>query len=288
MAYDTVEEVRRAAHAFLDESARRYAQLATEMRRLGKPETAATFERLKASQFALAGQVRAGQVREGDGGGSSEDDLGILWQASDDGQVLPPDVADSTYSLTPVRALNLALHNNQRAIAFLTDILARHQEDAIRALVGVLSREFLDQRAQLRLQRRRANRQGEALADNPNLKRLAATENGLDAYKRNRDACVAALARQLTAHAHGASASDRGRILQASAQLGLNPTSAPSPTASQQEGAPLTMAISGIEAYFDALMTVATRCQDEAILVAAQDDAAQLIPVLRGLHADTG
>ncbi|MDP6706506.1 MAG: hypothetical protein QF893_09210 [Alphaproteobacteria bacterium] len=277
MAFDTVDEVRRTAHAFLSESARRYAQLAGEMHRLGKPETAVTFERLEQSQLALAQQV-------GDGGSAGDDDPEILWQAGDDGQVLPPDIADSAYSLTPVRALNLALHNNQRAITFLTEILGRHPAGAVHDLADRLSREILDQRVQLRLQRRRASRQREALADNVHLNRLAATVRGIDDYRRHRQACVEALARQLTAHAGAATDDDRRRILDAATRLELKPASGPSPTANRQEGAPLTKAISGIEAYFDALMAVAGHCQDEAVLAAAQEDAARLIPVLRELH----
>lgn len=279
MAFDTVDEVRRTAYAFLAESTRRYAQLADEMHRLGKPETAATFERLQESQVALAGQVSDGDSIDGE-------DTEVLWQAGGDGQVLPPDIADSAYSLTPVRALNLALHNNRRAIAFLTEILGRHQEGAVHDLADHLIREILDQRVQLRLQRRRANRQREALADNAHLNRLAATVRDVDVYRRNRQACIEALARQLAAHASVATADDRRRIQEAVARLELGPPSGPSPTARRQEGAPLTKAISGIEAYFDALMMVAGNCQDEAVLAAAQEDAARLIPVLRDLHAD--
>ena len=134
------------AEAQEQRAAARYDRLAERMDRFGSPETAALFRRLAAMERehveALAGwggsAAQQGKIPDGMGEGTAID--------SDE---VPA-------SLTPCRALAIAVRNEERAFSLLTYVAAHAGTSEIRARAEALALEELQHVALLRAQRRRA------------------------------------------------------------------------------------------------------------------------------------
>ena len=142
----SVEELMAMAEAQEQRAAARYDRLAERMDRFGSPETADLFRRLAAMERehveALAGwggsAAQQGKIPDGMGEGTAID--------SDE---VPA-------SLTPYRALAIAVRNEERAFSLLTYVAAHAGTSEIRARAEALALEELQHVALLRAQRRRA------------------------------------------------------------------------------------------------------------------------------------
>ena len=140
------------AHSIETEAVRRYSWLAAEMARRGEDETAETFRTLAAEEG-----------RHIDAVGRWAQELGeALPQTGTFTWRLPPDLAQTweeaavSRLLTPVRALAIAVDNEQRAFAFYSYLAARADDPKLAAEAEALAREELRHAALLRTWRRAA------------------------------------------------------------------------------------------------------------------------------------
>jgi rubrerythrin len=142
----SVEELMALAEAQERRAAARYDQLAGRMDRFGSPETAALFRR-------LADMEREHVEALSDWGDSAlpqgevPDDLG-------EGTATDSDEVPA--SLTPYRALAIAVRNEERAFSLLTYVAAHAESSDIRVRAEALALEELQHVALLRAQRRKA------------------------------------------------------------------------------------------------------------------------------------
>ncbi|MGF1608727.1 MAG: ferritin family protein [Kiloniellales bacterium] len=134
------------------EAVRRYDWLAAEMARRGEDETAETFRALAAEEGRHIDAVE----RWAQGLGEALPPTGTFaWR-------LPPDLARTwdeaaaSALLTPVRALAIAVDNEQRAFAFYSYLAARADDPKLAAEAEILAREELHHAALLRTWRRTA------------------------------------------------------------------------------------------------------------------------------------
>ncbi len=142
----SVEELMSLAEAQERRAAARYDQLAARMDRFGSPETATLFRQLAAMERehveALSGwagpTAPQGRLPDGLGEGTAAD--------SDE---VPA-------SLTPYRALAIAVRNEERAFSLLTYVAAHAEKTDVRVRAEALALEELQHVALLRAQRRKA------------------------------------------------------------------------------------------------------------------------------------
>lgn len=269
-----------AARTFMDAAAQRYHQLADAMIGLSKNETAAVFRQLESMEREASQRIFA-PPDKGDAGGAP---LGWPW-VGDDGDLLPEDIVDSVYSLTPVRAINLALYNNRRALRFLTDVLAQTQDDRIRALADRLYQVIFDQVVSLRLERRQAHRRQKVSELDDDLALLLESKKDIERYRRYRDICLERLRDRLTFIARSATADERETMLSLAATIHPSPSPDTENAAEQSvEGNAVAQTIAAVESVFDALLLTAQQSEEEALLRLAQADANKLLPAMRQLH----
>lgn len=150
------------AAAVEDAAARRYGELAEEMRRTGNNELEAIFTDLAAEEGAhlqtLQEWAGSEQIGRKEGNWRS-----LLPEASgDDEASLDP------YALTAYRALSIAVHNEERAFAFFSAVAADAEDPEVRELAERLAHEELGHAAKLRQARRVAYR---AAGGRPGLQR---------------------------------------------------------------------------------------------------------------------
>jgi rubrerythrin len=142
----SVEELMAMAEAQEQRAAARYDRLAERMDRFGSPETADLFRRLAAMERehveALAGW------------GGSAAPQGKIPDGMGEGTAIDSDEVPA--SLTPYRALAIAVRNEERAFSLLTYVAAHAGTSEIRARAEALALEELQHVALLRAQRRRA------------------------------------------------------------------------------------------------------------------------------------
>jgi rubrerythrin len=134
------------AEAQEQRAAARYDQLAERMDRFGSPETADLFRRLAAMERE--------HIEALSGWGGSAAPQGKIPDGMGEGTAVDSDEVPA--SLTPYRALALAVRNEERAFSLLTYIAAHAQTSKIRARAEALALEELQHVALLRAQRRRA------------------------------------------------------------------------------------------------------------------------------------
>ena len=127
-------------------AAARYDQLAERMDRFGSPETAALFRRLAAMERE--------HVEALSGWGDSAAQQGKIPDGMGEGTAIDSDEVPA--SLTPYRALAIAVRNEERAFSLLTYVAAHAGTSEIRARAEALALEELQHVALLRAQRRRA------------------------------------------------------------------------------------------------------------------------------------
>jgi hypothetical protein len=279
-----MQEFEALARSFVADTARRYRQLADAMTTLGKEETAAVFRRLEKLEQDVSEKVL------GKADGSSEPP-GLprgLWTGDGD-ELLPPDIADSVYSLSPQGAINLALHNHRRALNFLTDVLADTRQSAIQQLADRLYGEIYNQTVELRLERRKIHGLVSMNGLDREIKQLLAVKSSRQDYLECRDLCLQRLGERLVAIAGTAGEENAGAILSLAAEVA---PAALAPAADlgryPNEGNAIAQSIAAVETVFDALLLTAQQGENEALFRSAQSDADKLLPVMQRLHELTG
>jgi len=140
------------AAAMEREATERYEALAAAMRDGGNPEAAEVFDGLAAEERSHENQIAAWAGRE------LGEDLPrepVEWQT---GEVFALEVEDleDPHTLTPYRALSIAVHNEERAFAFFSYVAANTDNPTVRAYAEGLAREELSHAAALRRHRRAA------------------------------------------------------------------------------------------------------------------------------------
>jgi rubrerythrin len=142
----SVEELMALAEAQERRATARYDQLAARMDRFGSPETAALFRQLATMERehveALSDWASPAAPR-----GALPEDLGEGTAADSD---------DTPASLTPYRALAIAVRNEERAFSLLTYVAAHAGNTEVRVRAEALALEELRHVALLRTQRRKA------------------------------------------------------------------------------------------------------------------------------------
>lgn len=164
-SFETPSDLLEAAAAVERAAARRYRELAEEMKRAGNIELEAIFEQLAVEEAAhlqtlqeWAGSDSVGATTEGD------------WRRTGPEVNGDEDEPPDPYTLTPYRALSIAVHNEERAFAFFSAVAADAEDPAVRELAERLAHEELGHAARLRKARRAAYR---ATGRRPGLHRWA-------------------------------------------------------------------------------------------------------------------
>jgi rubrerythrin len=148
----TLKDVIGIAAAMEREAGARYARLAAEMKRRGDHGLAAAFETMieeERDHLAAIERWSIEATREPPG------EADYAWE-------LPPEIARSwdeamaSATLTPYRALSIAVVNEERGFAFYAYIAAHAEDDGVRAAAEQLASEELRHAALLRRERRRA------------------------------------------------------------------------------------------------------------------------------------
>ena len=142
----SVEELMALAEAQERRAATRYDHLATRMDRFGSPETATLFRQ-------LAGMEREHAKALSDWAGPSAPQGSL---PDDLGEGTATDSDEIPASLTPYRALAIAVRNEERAFSLLTYVAANAENTDVRTRAEALALEELQHVALLRAQRRKA------------------------------------------------------------------------------------------------------------------------------------
>jgi hypothetical protein len=284
-AYVTVHDFRAAAHALLDDTAQRYRLMSETMTSLSKHDTADAFRRLDAMESetlrSIFGSMTCPDTKIT---GSKLDATSEKWFVGDD-NAQSGKIADSIYSLTPVRAINLALENSKRTMRFLVDVLSQTPNAEICVLADRLYHLLLTQMACLRAARLRAHRQRIKSSLELDLEHLLKIKKGMKLYRQHRDICLGRLREQLIRIARIAPERQQDRILSLVSAVPISKSISPLPEARIKnlviEGNAATQAIASVETVFDALLFVAQHSGEELLFRAAQKDANLLLPMMR-------
>lgn len=148
----SVTELIAMALAMEREAAARYDELAAEMARHDNPELADLFDGLAAEERkheAYIGRWLGPRAEE-------PTPVEFQWQSPETIDPNEKDEAGGVYLMTPYRALRLAVHNEERAFAFFSNIAAAVADPAVREKAEALAKEELEHVVRLRLERRRA------------------------------------------------------------------------------------------------------------------------------------
>lgn len=279
----TTEELIALAHAMEQEAVRRYQELARRMRDQGEAGLAATFELLAQME---ARHVERVEARARELTGNPPDDALVTWE-------LPANFdADAARSatLSPYRALAIAVRNEERAFAFFSYLAAEAPSNDLRALAEIFAKEELDHAARLRHERRRAWRSQAAAPSTPLPRPGSVRELFAQAVCLERAAATAhrALAAAIRANNQpaaaalfeNAAADEDALAADLATRLGT-PGAAPAATlhaGSVFEGLGL------LEEAFDRYADAADHATDETMLLEAQRLAAHALERLAAVH----
>jgi rubrerythrin len=149
---ESMEELFAIASAMEQEAVAGYFELAERMRREGRPEMAAVFDRLVAEERAHLGSVERWSERMT---GKEPDPSAVRWTRDpifdDEGAAtIAPEL------LSAYRAFSIAVRNEERAFDFWTYVAANSPLPELREAAEQMAREELEHVATLRGERRRA------------------------------------------------------------------------------------------------------------------------------------
>lgn len=146
---DTPDQLMDVAMAMEREAARRYEELAAEMERQCNAETAALFRELADEEREHEANIASWGVRES---GRKPQPSEFQWQM--------PETFDlgetSGYTLTPYRALSIAVRNEERAFAFYSYLAAIAEKAELRERAEAFAKGELGHVKLLRARRREA------------------------------------------------------------------------------------------------------------------------------------
>lgn len=278
-AVANADELFRLAAAMEAEAARRYAELAARMADAGHPELAALFRRIEEQEREHEATVAQWASASGHEVASLPD---FQWQSPE--SISEEEIAEAGGEslMTPVSALDLAVHNEERAFSYYVYIATEAIDPEVREYAEGMAEEELGHVALLRLQRRRANhaqREQEGapvfFSDAPSLRRYAKAQEAT-AHRRVRraaDMCRASGATEI-AHRLAALCSDAGD------------TDAATPHASDGQ-TPLELvddALRHTEALYETYLRTAEQAFNEALVEAAQQWADHVLKRLARLN----
>ena len=281
----STEELMAIAHAMEQEAVRRYGGLAERMRLQGEELLAELFEFLAAIEAKHAEQVDA---RSREMTGKAPDLALTRWELPEN---FDEDAARSA-TLSPYRALAIAVRNEDRAFAFFSYLAADAPSEGLRVLAEGFAKDELDHAARLRHPRRRAWRQEPKTASGlPETDRLASLQELLSRAAPMERAAAAAhrgLADMMRRDSHAetavlferAATDEEALAMELEARLERH-APAPSPvlTASTTvEGLRL------LEYAFDRYADAAEHATDEPMLLEAQSLAARALRRLVSVH----
>jgi len=158
VTFNDVPDVRSAADLFAlgmameREAAERYDQLAARMEAEGEDDLARLFRQLQAAEADHENGIGTWAKREGVTPSTS---LSFRWDSPE--AMSDKDVNEAGgITMSPWKALAIAVRNEERAFAFYTQIAAKATTEAVRRYAESMAREELEHVALLRLERRRA------------------------------------------------------------------------------------------------------------------------------------
>lgn len=273
---ETMEELFAIAAAMEQEAIAGYSSLADRMRREGRDDLAAVFEKLVEEESGHLGNVGYWSQRTT---GKEPDPSAVRWSLDptfdDEGASLVAPELISAY-----RAFSIAVRNEERAFAFWTYLASRSPSTALREAAEQMAREELSHIATLRRERRRAfHIQRETASGEVRQWSLASLEERLSmlfAAKATGDAKAGAedMSADLSHEAASrANALTRNPLSQTPAFISLDPAVLEAPQALG-------------EALLDAYLDLAERLPDEAGRARAQTYAARILDCISALRAD--
>ena len=135
------------------EAVRRYARLAEAMRKHGNQDAAALFDRMVKEEQEHEQLIEEWAKLEGI---QLRTDIGaVVWEDPQVPTDYDREAVEPAYS-SPYRALAFAVHNEERAFHFYTQVAATADDRVVREYAETLAREELGHAALLRTMRRRA------------------------------------------------------------------------------------------------------------------------------------
>ncbi|WP_440997433.1 ferritin-like domain-containing protein [Arhodomonas sp. SL1] len=152
---DNVNDLFRVAVAMEEEAARRYDDLAQRMESAGQPELATLFRELEAQEreheTGIEGWARSQGI-------DATERPTFQWQSPE--SLTEEEIAEAGGEavMTPEGALNLAVHNEERAFSFYVRIATEAEDREVREYAERMAGEEINHVALLRLERRRAAR----------------------------------------------------------------------------------------------------------------------------------
>lgn len=265
----TVEDLFAIATAMEHEAARRYAELADRLERLGETDLVALFRRLEQEENGHEDGLGAWAGRQGI---TPSPTLDFQWDMPEIATEEDFAEAGGDFLATPWRVLAMAVRNEERAFAFYANVAAKTSDPAVRTYAEAMAREELNHVSLLRRERRQAWRKERRDGAATGPAELPADADALDHHLS--DAARAASARWLTLAGAAEAAGDRTtaalfRMLTrddaGGADLGV--------AARPSEGGVrdwLRDEARRSEATYDALMAMTEKTRDETIVTRAQ------------------
>ena len=269
---ETMEELFAIAAAMEQEAIAGYASLADRMRREGRPDLAAVFEKLVEEESGHLGNVGYWSQRTT---GKEPDPSAVRWS-------LDPTFDDEGASLVApellgaYRVFSIAVRNEERAFAFWTYLASRSPSAPLREAAEQMAREELSHIATLRQERRRAfHLQREAISGR-------AQQWTLVAFEEHLSTLLAARAVEDVPGSAGATLA--GLSAQASARAKALTHHPLSPALVSLDPAVLEAPRALSEALLDAYLDLAERLPDEAGRARAQTYAARILDCISALR----
>jgi rubrerythrin len=149
----SLDELFALANAMEEEAAKRYSELAEDMRRQNKTELAEVFAQLAAAEREHVDSVkRWSQSRRG----KAPNPALVRWEAPETFDAETAREIGASLLATPYRALAMAVRNEERAFAFWSYVAAYSDDSEVKQAAEAMAREELGHVSTLRKERRRA------------------------------------------------------------------------------------------------------------------------------------
>lgn len=279
VTFDTAPDVSGVAELFAmaaaleNAAARRYRQLAERMDGLGEGDLAALFRRLEDMEAGHEEGLGAWAAREGV---TTARDVDFDWDITEG--ITEDDIASAggAASLSPWKALALAVHNEERAFAFYARVAATAGDPTVRGFAEQMADEELSHVTLLRLERRRAWRRAHGGAGTA---RPGITAKALSAWIQRRERAAALRHRELAARAAQAGEPRLASLLERLAAGAEAPQPSDGPPAEWLRGE-----IRRLGDDYNALVEVAEAGGDDETALLAQTAARRLTARLAQLR----
>jgi rubrerythrin len=252
----------RVAVAMEAEAARRYQRLAARMDEAGQTQLATLFRELEAEEREHETGIEGWADRQGIDASGEPD---FRWQSPETLTEEQFAEAGGEVLMTPESALNLAIHNEERAFAFYIRIATESDDAQVRRYAERMASEEITHVARLRLARRRAYRERRDAQARPP---VFESVTQLTDYAGEQRAEGVEQLRLASAGCRGAGQNSIARSLDAAID---QPAQATDPAATGQQALEIMDAeLRRAETAYDRLIRTAEQTRDEALVRAAQ------------------